>query len=251
MTAGPAEERASGAWLPGDAAGDRRFLSFGDRGFALEGGGVLRDVAVAYETWGTLNDDASNAVLVCHALTGDSHAVGPLLPGHPQAGWWDNLIGPGKGIDTDRWFVVCANVLGGCQGSTGPASAHPDDGKPWGSRFPVVSGEGDGPEDLIGYLHIKDVLEPDEERRQRPVADRWIRPFATVTSETPLHEALEVLQRRGAHMARVVTPEGAALGVAALEDVIEELVGEIRDAAHFDDQVTAHDRAGNSCVEGG
>jgi homoserine O-acetyltransferase len=132
-------ERASGAWLPGDPPGDRCFLSFGDRGFALEGGGVLRDVTIAYETWGTLNADASNAVLVCHALTGDSHAVGPLLVGHPQQGWWDGLIGPGKGIDTDRWFVVCANVLGGCQGTTGPASAHPDDGKPWGSRFPVVS----------------------------------------------------------------------------------------------------------------
>ena len=100
------------------------------------------------------------------------------------------------------------------------------------SRFPVVS---EDRSDLIGYLHIKDVLEPEEERRQRPVADRWIRPFATVTPETPLHEALEVIQRRGAHLAKVVTVEGTTLGVAALEDVIEELVGEIRDAAHSDD----------------
>ena len=100
------------------------------------------------------------------------------------------------------------------------------------SRFPVVS---EDRADLIGYLHIKDVLEPEEERRQRPVADRWIRPFATVTPETPLHEALEVIQRRGAHLAKVVTAEGTTLGVAALEDVIEELVGEIRDAAHSDD----------------
>ena len=139
MTEAPVGERASGAWLPGDPVGDRRFLSFGDRGFALEGGGVLHGITIAYETWGTLNADASNAVLVCHALTGDSHAVGPLASGHPTPGWWNGLIGPGKGIDTDRWFVVCANVLGGCQGTTGPASAHPDDGKPWGSRFPVVS----------------------------------------------------------------------------------------------------------------
>lgn len=105
------------------------------------------------------------------------------------------------------------------------------------SRFPVVSGS-DAPGEsgeLIGYLHIKDVLEPDEERRERPVADRWIRPFATVTADTLLHDALEVLQRRGAHMARVVEPDGTTLGVAALEDVIEELVGEIRDAAHSDD----------------
>ncbi|WP_341350857.1 CBS domain-containing protein [Nocardioides convexus] len=92
---------------------------------------------------------------------------------------------------------------------------------------------------LIGYLHIKDVLEPDEERRERPVADRWIRPFATVSADTLLHDALEVLQRRGAHMARVVQGDGTTLGVAALEDVIEELVGEIRDAAHSDDATTA------------
>jgi CBS domain containing-hemolysin-like protein len=102
------------------------------------------------------------------------------------------------------------------------------------SRFPVVA-EGNDPVDLIGYLHIKDVLEPDEERRERPVSDRWIRPFATVTDDTLLHDALEVLQRRGAHMARVVDPAGTTLGVAALEDVIEELVGEIRDAAHSEE----------------
>lgn len=130
---------ATGAWREGDLLGERRQLSFGDRPFALEGGGVVLDVTIAYETWGTLNESGSNAVLVCHALTGDSHASGPLLPGHPQAGWWDGIIGPGKALDTDRWLVVCVNVLGGCQGTTGPASAHPDDGKPWGSRFPVVS----------------------------------------------------------------------------------------------------------------
>lgn len=104
------------------------------------------------------------------------------------------------------------------------------------SRFPVVSDSADGPGELLGYLHIKDVLEPDEERRMRPVGDRWIRPFATVTPDTPLHDALEVLQRRGSHMARVVDADGTTLGVAALEDVIEELVGVIRDAAHSDEQ---------------
>jgi homoserine O-acetyltransferase len=139
VTARPAGERASGAWLPGDPAGDRQFLCFGERSFALEGGAVLRDLTIAYETWGTLDERASNAILVCHALTGDSHAFGPLAPGHPTPGWWNGLIGPGKPIDTDRWFVVCANVLGGCQGTTGPATPHPDDGKPYGSRFPVVS----------------------------------------------------------------------------------------------------------------
>ncbi|WP_182526839.1 hemolysin family protein [Nocardioides dongkuii] len=101
------------------------------------------------------------------------------------------------------------------------------------SRFPVEADDGE----LLGYLHIKDVLEPDEERRQRPVEDKWIRPFAPVTHEDLLHDALEQLQRRGAHMARVVDPEGRTLGLATLEDVIEELIGEIRDAAHAEDPV--------------
>jgi CBS domain containing-hemolysin-like protein len=106
------------------------------------------------------------------------------------------------------------------------------------SRFPVVDDNPDAPGasgELIGYLHIKDVLEPDEARRQRPIADRWVRPFATVGEDAVLHVVLEKLQRRGAHMARVVSADGATLGVAALEDVIEELVGEIRDAAHSDE----------------
>jgi homoserine O-acetyltransferase/O-succinyltransferase len=131
---------ASGAWQPGDHPGERRFFSLaGDRPFVLEGGGSLRDITIAYETWGALDADGGNAVLVCHALTGDSHAAGPLVEGHATAGWWDGMIGPGKALDTDRYFVVCANVLGGCQGTTGPASPHPDDGHPYASRFPVVS----------------------------------------------------------------------------------------------------------------
>ncbi|TDT16608.1 homoserine O-acetyltransferase [Ilumatobacter fluminis] len=130
----------SGAWSTDDPVGDRRFHTFAtEHPFAVENGSVLRDVTVAYETWGELNDDASNAILVCHAWTGDSHAAGRSKPGHPAPGWWDDVIGPGKYIDTDRWFVVCPNVLGGCQGSTGPASPHPDDGRPYGSRFPVVT----------------------------------------------------------------------------------------------------------------
>lgn len=101
------------------------------------------------------------------------------------------------------------------------------------SRFPVEAADGE----LLGYLHIKDVLEPDEERRLRPVEDKWIRPFAPVTTADLLHDALEQLQRRGAHMARVVDADGTTLGLATLEDVIEELIGEIRDAAHLEDQV--------------
>ncbi|WP_346777211.1 homoserine O-acetyltransferase [Streptomyces sp. HNM0575] len=105
----------------------------------LESGGRLPTVRLAYETWGRLAPDASNAVLVLHALTGDSHAAGPEGPGHPTPGWWDGLIGPGRALDTDRWFVVAPNVLGGCQGSTGPASPAPGGNRPWGSAFPSLT----------------------------------------------------------------------------------------------------------------
>jgi homoserine O-acetyltransferase len=104
----------------------------------LERGGVLPEVVVAYETWGSLAPAADNVVLVEHALTGDSHVVGAAGPGHPTPGWWEGLIGPGRPLDTDRWFVVCTNVLGGCQGTTGPVTPAPD-GRPWGSRFPYLT----------------------------------------------------------------------------------------------------------------
>jgi homoserine O-acetyltransferase len=107
-------------------------------GFPLEGGGRLEEVTVAYETWGDLNPSGTNGVLVLHALTGDAHAAGPPGPGHPFRGWWDGLIGPGAPIDTERYFVACPNVLGGCQGTTGPASPGPNGG-PYGSRFPVIT----------------------------------------------------------------------------------------------------------------
>ena len=131
---------ASGAWRPGDPVGDRRFHRLpAGRAFQLEGGGSLPEVEIAYETWGELDPDRTNAVLVCHALTGDSHAAGRNGPAHPTPGWWDALIGPGRCLDTDRYFVVCPNVLGGCQGSTGPASDDPSTGRAYGSSFPVVS----------------------------------------------------------------------------------------------------------------
>ena len=130
----------TGAWLPGDPVAQRRFFTFAsDRPFALDGGGQIRDVTIAYETWGQLDDSRSNALLICHAWTGDAHASGDAEPGQPTPGWWEGMIGPGLPIDTDRFFVVCTNVLGGCQGTTGPASPHPDDGLPYGSRFPVVT----------------------------------------------------------------------------------------------------------------
>ena len=126
----------SGAWKEGDHPGDRKFADLGP--FDLELGGHLPHVRVAYETWGELNADSSNAVLVLHALTGDSHVVGPAGPGHVTAGWWDGLIGPGAPIDSGTWFVVAPNVLGGCQGTTGPSSIR-DNGQPWGSAFPRIT----------------------------------------------------------------------------------------------------------------
>lgn len=128
---------ASGAWREGDDPGRRRFLDLPSP-LRLEAGGELPQVRLAYETWGELNADASNAVLVMHALTGDSHVSGPAGPGHPTPGWWDDLIGPGRALDPADWFVVAPNVVGGCQGSTGPSSTAPD-GRPWGSRFPMVT----------------------------------------------------------------------------------------------------------------
>jgi homoserine O-acetyltransferase len=131
-----AEPPASGAWREGTDAGDRRFVPVGD--LTLERGTSLPAVTIAYESWGELNSDGSNAVLVLHALTGDSHLTGPAGPGHATAGWWSGLVGPGKVLDPADWFIVAPNMLGGCQGSTGPASLHPD-GETWGSRFPYLT----------------------------------------------------------------------------------------------------------------
>ncbi|GAA0593296.1 homoserine O-acetyltransferase [Kribbella sandramycini] len=112
----------------------RRHADVGE--LLLESGTTLPGARIAYETWG--NPQAGNAVLICHALTGDAHVVGPAGPGQPTPGWWDGLIGPGRYLDPRDWHIVAANVLGGCQGSTGPSSQAPD-GRPWGSRFPAIT----------------------------------------------------------------------------------------------------------------
>ncbi len=127
---------ASGAWQETDPVGQRQFAHVGP--LSLEAGGHLPEVTLAFESWGHLNEDGSNAVLVLHALTGDSHISGEVEPGHPTEGWWTDLIGPGAPLDTDHYFVVAPNVLGGCQGSTGPASLAPD-GTHWGPRFPFLT----------------------------------------------------------------------------------------------------------------
>ncbi len=124
------------AWRDGDPVGRREFARIGD--LTLESGFVLPSTTVAYETSGTLSPARDNAVLVLHALTGDSHLSGPAGPGHPTPGWWPGVVGPGAALDTSRWFVVSPNVLGGCQGTTGPSSLAPD-GRAWGSRFPRLT----------------------------------------------------------------------------------------------------------------
>ncbi|WGW13690.1 homoserine O-acetyltransferase [Saxibacter everestensis] len=117
------------------ADGVLRFLDVGD--VRLESGFTLPDVTLGFETWGTLNSAGSNAVLIEHALTADSH-VATGTSRDSATGWWDGLVGPGKAIDPSRWFIVAANMIGGCYGSTGPGSTAAD-GRPWGSRFPEVS----------------------------------------------------------------------------------------------------------------
>jgi len=119
----------------------------------LESGEKLGPITLAYETYGELNEQKSNSILVLHALSGDAHAAGPK-------GWWENMIGPGKGLDTNKYFVICSNVIGGCRGSTGPSSTNPKTGKPYGTDFPTVS-IGDmvnAQKRLIGHLGIKKLL---------------------------------------------------------------------------------------------
>ncbi len=108
---------------------------------ALKSGARLDAYDLAFETYGTLNDARSNAVLVCHALNASHHVAGVYADDPENIGWWDNLIGPGKPVDTNRFFVVGVNNIGGCHGSTGPASINPSSGRPWGADFPVITVE--------------------------------------------------------------------------------------------------------------
>lgn len=134
-------------YITHDAAGksvgkvEKKFFTFAKPPdeLPLDSGEKIGPVTLAYETFGTLNPDKSNVVLVSHALTGDSHAAGYYSDNDEKPGWWDNMIGPGKGIDTDKYFVICSNVLGGCMGSTGPSSVNPATGRPYGMDFPFVT----------------------------------------------------------------------------------------------------------------
>lgn len=119
----------------------KRTFTFADSSepMVLESGAGLGPVTLAYETYGALNQDKSNAVLICHALSGDAHAAGYHDKKDPKPGWWDIMVGPGKGIDTDRYYVICSNVLGSCMGSTGPCAHNPETARPYALDFPVVT----------------------------------------------------------------------------------------------------------------
>jgi homoserine O-acetyltransferase/O-succinyltransferase len=119
---------------------EKHYYTFGSppHQMVLENGDQLGPVTLAYETYGTLNPACTNAILLVHALTGDAHVAG-WYKGDKNPGWWDSMVGPGRAFDTHKYFVICSNVLGGCKGSTGPASINPATGKPYGPDFPVIS----------------------------------------------------------------------------------------------------------------
>jgi len=125
----------------------------------LESGGKLGPITIAFETYGKLNKERSNAVLITHAFSGDAHAAG-YHKGDDKPGWWDSMIGPGKAFDTDKYHVICSNVLGGCNGTTGPSSVNPKTGKPYGLDFPLISINDmiNVQNKLIEHLNIKKLL---------------------------------------------------------------------------------------------
>ena len=140
---------------------ETQYYTFAEKGkkHKLESGETLGPITLAYETYGTLNKDKSNAILVEHALSGDAHAAG-VHKDQDDTGWWDEMIGPGKAFDTDRYFVVCSNVIGGCKGSTGPSSVNPATGKPYALDFPfiTVADMVHAQRHLIDYLGIDKLL---------------------------------------------------------------------------------------------
>src|SRR5574344_2477478 len=116
---------------------ETKYLDISDP-IVLDSGKTLEEVTVAYETYGELNKEKSNAILICHALTGDAHAAG-WHEGDKKPGWWEIVIGPGKALDSEKYFIICSNVLGGCKGTTGPSSINPKTGKKYGLDFPVIT----------------------------------------------------------------------------------------------------------------
>lgn len=130
-----------------------------DEELNLESGKTLENITLAYETYGKLNKDKSNAILVCHALTGDAHVAG-WHEGDAKPGWWDIIIGPGKALDTEKYFIICSNVLGGCKGSTGPSSINPETGREYGLDFPIITIKDmvHAQKKLVDHLQINQLL---------------------------------------------------------------------------------------------
>lgn len=126
----------------------------------LESGVEFGPIQVAYETYGTLNEKKDNAILLLHALTGDAHAAGYNTPNDKKPGWWDDMVGPGKAFDTNKYFVIATNMLGGCSGTTGPCSLNPETGKPYGLSFPVITIEDTVKvqRKLVDYFNIKKLI---------------------------------------------------------------------------------------------
>ena len=203
-------------WRDGDEPGRRQFSNVtGARPLVLESGEHLESVTVAYETWGELNEDRSNAVLVLHALTGDSHVAGEAGSGHVSSGWWAGVVGSGLAIDTDRYFVVCPNVLGGCQGTTGPSSIAPD-GLPYGSRFPVIT--------------IRDQVAVEVALADRLGIDAW---YAVVGGSMGGMRALEWVVGYPSRVERVVVLAVGAAGTADQIALCSLQVRAIRADPHF------------------
>lgn len=174
---------------------ETRFFTFGytpEDALPLECGQFLSPVTLAYETWGELDQERGNAILICHTLTSDAHAAG-VHATEQRLGWWEDMIGPGKAFDTDKYFVICANVLGGCKGSTGPSSINPATGRPYGVELPMITVVDwvNSQKRLVEYLGIKKLfcvsggsmggmqalqwvaLYPDMVRSAIPIASAW------------------------------------------------------------------------------
>ena len=141
---------------------EKKYFTFAEPpdSMVLESNARLGSITIAYETLGTLNEDKSNVILVLHALSGDSHVAGYYSEEDRKPGWWEIMVGPGKGIDTDKYFVICPNIIGSCMGSTGPSSINPETGEPYGFDFPVVT-IGDmvkAQKALLDHLGIEKIL---------------------------------------------------------------------------------------------
>ncbi len=197
--------------IPPNSVGivETRYFSFAeDAPFVLESGAALGPVTLAYQTYGQLNAERSNAVLICHALSGGAHAAGYRSLEDQKPGWWDSAIGPGKAFDTNRFFVICSNVIGSCYGSTGPGSVYPRTGKPYGLAFPVVT-IGDmvrAQERLVDHLGIARLLcavggsmggmQVLEWAARRPERIRAAIPLATTARSNAMQIALSEVGRQ-------------------------------------------------------